>query len=94
MFLFLNSCIAPGGEIIPNLSVLHMVLFLFGVPRYKSSLAAAVGDVVSVSPCRTSGQTCRWSLTSARGMLGAFPAPAPGHAVPVQMDVNGLAVLV
>lgn len=59
MFLFLNSCIAPRGEIITNLSILHVVLFLFGVLRYESLRDAAVGDVALASPCCTSGQRSR-----------------------------------
>lgn len=49
IFLFLNSCVAPRREIITNLSILYVVLFLFGALCYEGLQDAVVGDVVSVS---------------------------------------------
>lgn len=59
IFLFLNSCIAPRGEIITSLSILHMVLFLFGVLRYESLRDAAVGGVALANPRHAFGQRSR-----------------------------------
>lgn len=59
MFLFLNSPVAPGGETIPNLSMLHVAVFLLGVQHYRSLWDAAGGAVVLVSPWHTPGQSSR-----------------------------------
>lgn len=59
MFLFLSSCVTPRGETITNLSILCVVLFLFGVLYSESLWDTAVGDVVLLSLCHTSGQRSR-----------------------------------
>lgn len=83
IFLFLNSCIAPTGEIITNLSILHMVLFLFGVLRYGSLRDAAVGGVEQGG---VSAEVVGCSVLS-KHQLRVLQRPA-------QMDINSLLVLV
>lgn len=96
IFLFLNSCIASRGEIITNLSILHVVLFLFGVLHYERLHDAAVGDAALVSLCRASGQRSRVDsylhLWDACGMLSQRQLQVVQR--PTQMDVNSLPVLV